>query len=78
MTMKEKSHLQTITESLLPDCMNHSNRKALDQLRLFKRANDIYERTQIALGRKVTIKTSVSSSKNVKFHLNAIRSTHQI
>ena len=70
--------LNSITETFFSEFLTDDNNAILKQLSQYKRAIDIYERTQIALGRKRKFITSNSSTEKVKINIHGIGATNQI
>jgi hypothetical protein len=66
------------TEMLFPEFFTGSNYAVMEQIVKYKQIVDIYERTQIALGRKVSFKSANCSTDKVKINLNVIGATNQI
>ncbi len=66
-TLQNKS--RSTTEALFSEYLNSSNNAILEQLNRYKKIADIYERTQIALGRKAAFKSTSSSTEKVKINL---------
>jgi len=55
-----------------------ANRKTLEDLDYYRKASDIIERTNIALGRNKEFRESSLSTINTQFNTNAIKSTQKI
>lgn len=66
------------TELLFSEFLNGNNKAILEQVAKYKKIADIYERTQIALGRKVAFKSTNSSTDKVKINMHGIGATNQI
>jgi len=54
------------------------NKAILDQIGQYKKAADIYERCQYALGHKVAFKATNSSTDKVKINFHCIGATNKI
>lgn len=66
------------TEYLFSGYLTESNKATLLQIKNYKRTADIYERTQIALGRKVSVKYVNCSTDNIKINVHNFGSTNKI
>lgn len=50
----------------------------MEQIQTYRRTLDIYERSQLALGRRLAYKATKNSTDKVKVNLNGIKSTNKI
>jgi len=66
------------TELLFTEYLTSGNLAVLEQIYEYKKVATIYERTQYALGRKVSFKSNNSSTEKVKINIHGIGSTNQI
>lgn len=74
--MPEKTY--SATELLLSEFPTGKNRILMEQIQTYRRTLDIYERSQLALGRRLAYKATKNSTDKVKVNLNGIKSTNKI
>lgn len=66
------------TELLFSEFLTNENNSMLKQISEYKRVADIYERTQFALGRRVSFKSTNCSTEKVIINMHGIKGTNQI
>jgi len=76
-TIIHKKPIST-TEFLFSESLTSRNRTILEQICRYKYTADIYERTQVALGRKVSVRFIYCSTEKVKINLQNIGATNKI
>ena len=72
--MAEKKEI--LTTKLLSKESVEKNKTALEIVDLYSKANDIIERTHIAMGKKTSFRVTSSSTINEKLKTNVFSSTH--
>jgi hypothetical protein len=68
----------TTTEFIFSEFLSNKNENVLESINEYRRVANIYERVQIALGRKVAYRSTNSTADKVKVNLHVIRATNKI
>lgn len=68
----------TVSETLFSEHLTGKNKTVLEQMSGYRKAMDIYERTQVAMGRRAKIHTYNCSTKNLQLSSNAFGTTKKI
>ncbi len=78
MDTKVLQNQSSTTERLFPEYLTEKNKTIIEQMDAYKKVADIFDRTNLALGRKIQYRTTISSTNNVKVNLNVTGATNKV